>query len=86
MEIKNLTVKQICNCLALINKLEETNVLEFDIDNCKATLNYDNAMRFLEKQNIVLNNIINEVIKTLKTNKEFDDLCELIEKNRKEVI
>ncbi len=85
MEIKDLTFKQICNCLALMKKLEETKVLEFDIDNCKAQLNYDNAMRFLERQNIALNEIINETIKILKVNKQFD-LCNQIEEIRKEVI
>lgn len=85
MEIRDLTVRQICNCLALINKLEETKVLKFDIDNCKAQLNYDNAMRFLERQNIVLNEIINETIRILKANEQFD-LCNQIEEIRKEVI
>ena len=66
MNLEELTFKQVCNCLGLIKKLVVENIINFDIDTGIATLNYDNATKYLENQNLEqhkeierLNNIIN---------------------------
>ena len=68
MNLEELTFKQVCNCLGLIKKLVVENIINFDIDTGIATLNYDNAIKYLENQNLEqkqeierLNNIINEL-------------------------
>lgn len=70
IEIENLTFKQCINIIAVMNLLLKENVINFNPDEAVATLNYDEAMRYLENQNIEqdkeierLNNIINELEK-----------------------
>lgn len=67
IEIENLTFKQCINIIAVMNLLLKENVINFNPDEAVATLNYDEAMRYLENQNVEqnkeierLNNIINE--------------------------
>jgi len=78
IEIENLTFKQCINIIAVMNLLLKENVINFNPDEAVATLNYDEAMRYLENQNIEqdkeierLNNIINELEKYLEENKYF---------------
>ena len=79
LEIEKLTFKQCVNCIAVMNLLLKENVINFNPDEAVATLNYDEAMRYLENQNIEqdkeikrLNNTINEcadeILKELKEN------------------
>lgn len=70
IEIENLTFKQCINIIAAMNLLLKENVINFNPDEAVATLNYDEAMRYLENQNVEqnkeierLNNIINELEK-----------------------
>lgn len=81
IEIENLTFKQCINIIAVMNLLLKENVINFNPDEAVATLNYDEAMRYLENQNVEqnkeierLNNIINELEKYLenvKTNLRY---------------
>lgn len=52
LEIEKLTFKQCVNCIAVMNLLLKENVINFNPDEAVATLNYDEAMRYLENQNI----------------------------------
>ena len=52
MNLEELTFKQICKCLGMMKKLVEENIIDFDIDNSFATLKYDKALEYLEKQNV----------------------------------
>ena len=77
MNLEELTFKQVCNCLGLIKKLVVENIINFDLDTGIATLNYDNVTKYLENQNLEqqeeierLNNIINELEKWVKEDKE----------------
>ena len=66
MNLEDLTFKQIVNCIAMIKQLKETGILEFDVNTTAATLNYDETIRYLEKQNLNLS-------EENKKNKEYSE-------------
>ena len=52
MNIEKLTVKQICNCIALINKMTEEKLIKFNPNKACVQFNYDKVTKYLEEQNI----------------------------------
>jgi hypothetical protein len=68
ISVKTLTLEQMFNCVSMIIKLKEENILNFDINTTEAKFNYDEATRYLENQNVEqakeikrLNNIIKNI-------------------------
>lgn len=66
ISVENLTLKQIINCLSMIKKLKQENILKFDINTTEATINYDAAINYLEEQNIEQAKLISKLNKQVK--------------------
>lgn len=81
MNLEELTFKQVCNCLGLIKKLVVENIINFDIDTGIATLNYDNAIKYLENQNLEQKQEIERLNKGLEYMKLYWNNREEYEKN-----
>ena len=81
MNLEELTFKQVCNCLGLIKKLVVENIINFDIDTGIATLNYDNATKYLENQNLEQKQEIERLNKGLEYMKLYWSNREEYEKN-----
>lgn len=80
MNIETLTVKQICNCVAVINKMTEEKLIKFNPNKACVQFNYDKATRYLEKQNIkqhkqleAYENMRKETIDFIKKHIRIDD-------------
>ena len=59
--IETLTLKQICSYVAIVNKMEQEGIIKVDIDKTYVEFDYDETLKYLEKQNVKLNNIITEL-------------------------
>lgn len=66
MNIETLTVKQICNYIAVINKMTEENLIKFNPNKACVQFNYDKVTKYLEKQNIEQKKQIEEYEKQLE--------------------
>ncbi len=66
ISVENLTLKQIINCLSMIKKLKQENILKFDINTTEATINYDAAINYLEEQNVEQAKVISKLNKQVK--------------------
>ena len=64
--IETLTLKQICSYVAIVNKMEQEGIIKVDIDKSYVEFDYDETLKYLEKQNVKLNNIINKLEKYLE--------------------
>ncbi len=64
--IEALTLKQICSYVAIVNRMEQEDIIKVDIDKSYVEFDYDETLKYLEKQNVRLNNIINELEESLK--------------------
>ena len=65
-DIQDLTIKEVCSCIALLNKLQQERIMSFDLETTTATFNTDNTTKYLKKQNIELQERINKVIELLE--------------------
>ena len=79
MNIEELTVKQICNCIAVINKMTEEKLIKFNPNKACVQFNYDKVTKYLEEQNIkqqkqleAYENMRKEVIKWVEDNVYID--------------
>lgn len=61
-KLEDITLKDLCSCLALLNKLQQEGIIDFDLKTTTATFNTDKATEYLEKQNIELQERINKAI------------------------
>ena len=68
-DIEKLTVKQICNYIAIVNKLVDEKLIKFNPNKAAVIFNHDKASIFLEKQNVELQQRIDKAIKYI------DDMC-----------
>lgn len=68
MKLENLTIKEVCSCLAILNKLQEEEIVNIDLKKTKATINVDKTTEYLENQNEELQKRINKAIEYIKNN------------------
>lgn len=66
-DIQEMTVKQICNYIAVVNRMVDEKIIKFNPNKASVIFNYDKASIFLEKQNIDLQQRINEAIKIIES-------------------
>ena len=66
LDFESMTMKQICSCLGLLNKLVEENIIKFDINKSEAVLNYDEAVRCIEKQNKLYKSTLDKIKEYIK--------------------
>lgn len=64
-DIEKLTVKQICNYIAVVNRLVDEKLIKFNPNKAAVIFNHNNASIFLEKQNIELKQRIDKAIDKL---------------------
>lgn len=64
-DIEKLTVKQICNYIAIVNKLVDEKLIKFNPNKAAVIFNHDKASIFLEKQNVELQQRIDKAIPML---------------------
>lgn len=65
-----LTMKEVCKYISIVNKLCEIGIMKLDLENCRATLHVNTLTEYLEKQNVELhqeNKLLREKLKA--TNK-----------------
>ena len=65
-DIKKLTVIQICNYIAAVNKLVDEKLIKFNPNKAAVIFNYDKASIFLEEQNIELKQRIDKATDYIK--------------------
>ena len=80
MNVEKLTVKEVCNCLAILNKLREEKIIKFTPKKPAVQFNYHIATLSLEKQNIEqareiekLKNIITDIKKLINDGMQYYD-------------
>ena len=67
----DLTLMEVCKYISIINKLCETGIMTFDLEKCKATVQVDTLTEYLEKQNLDLQQRIDEAIKLIEEIQNF---------------
>ena len=72
MKLEDLTIKEVCSCLAILNKLQEEGIVNIDLKTTRATINVDKTTEYLEKQNEELQERINKAIEYIKENTCWD--------------
>lgn len=68
LNIEKMTIKQVCNCLAMLNSLTKENFIEIDIDTAKIKVNYNKMAN--ELYDIFLKDISNEKIEIIKNERD----------------
>lgn len=63
MKLEDLTIKEMCSCLAILNKMQQEGFVNVDLETTTATFNTDKATEYLENQNVELQQRINKSIK-----------------------
>lgn len=71
-QFSDLTVKEICNYIAIMNKLVAEGIIKFDKKIAYAEICVDEATIYLEKQNVRLKEKIDKVDKDIQ--KLLDDI------------
>ena len=54
MKLEDLTIKEVCSCLAILNQLQEEGIVNIDLKTTRATINVDKTTEYLENQNVEL--------------------------------
>ena len=67
MKLEDLTIKEVCSCLAILNKLQEEGIVNIDLKTTRATINVDKTTEYLENQNV-------ELQQRIKTYEDPEDL------------
>lgn len=68
MKLEDLTIKEVCSCIAILNKMQQEGILTFDLKTTSVTINTDNLTEYLEKQNVELQQRIDKAIEYMKNN------------------
>ena len=66
MKLEDLTIKEVCSCLAILNKLQEEGIVNIDLKTTRATINGDKTTEYLENQNVKLQERINKAIEYIE--------------------
>ena len=66
MKLEDLTIKEVCSCLAILNKLQEEGIVNIDLKTTRATINVDKTTKYLENQNEELQERINKAIEYIE--------------------
>ena len=64
-KFEELTTKDICSCIAIINAMCDEGILNIDLEKSKATIYVDRLTKYLENQNVMLQNRIDKSIDIL---------------------
>lgn len=64
-KFEGLTTKDICSCIAIINAMCDEGILNIDLEKSKATIYVDRLTKYLENQNVMLQNRIDKSIDIL---------------------
>ena len=75
MKLEDLTIKEMCSCLAILNKMQQEGIVDVDLETTTATFNTDKATEYLENQNVELQQRINKAIEYIKQCEEYEDCC-----------
>ena len=59
-KFEELTTKDICSCIAIINAMCDEGILNIDLEKTKATIYADRLTKYLENQNVMLQNWIDK--------------------------
>ena len=65
-EPMELTMNEMCKYISIVNKLCETGIMTFDLENCRATVQVNTLTEYLEKQNIELQQRIDKAIELIE--------------------
>ena len=77
MKLEDLTIKEVCSCIAILNKMQQEGILTFDLKTTSATINTDNLTEYLGKQNVELKERINKAIEYIKERTEYNQYSEV---------
>ena len=66
MKLEDLTIKEMCSCLAILNKMQQEGFVNVDLETTTATFNTDKATEYLENQNVELQQRINKAIEYIE--------------------
>lgn len=72
MKLEDLTIKEVCSCLAILNQLQEERIMNIDLKTTRATINVDKTTEYLENQNVELQQRIDKAIEYIKENTCWD--------------
>lgn len=72
MKLEDLTIKEVCSCIAILNKMQQEGILTFDLKTTSATINTDNLTEYLGKQNEELKEKINKAIEYIENNSLYE--------------
>ena len=67
-KFEELTTKDICSYIAIINAMCDEGILNIDLEKTKATIYVDRLTKYLENQNVMLQNIIDKAIEYIENN------------------
>lgn len=76
-KFEELTTKDICSCIAIINAMCDEGILNIDLEKSKATIYVDRLTKYLENQNVMLQNRIDKARSLCLTiqNLTYDKFC-----------
>lgn len=77
MKLEDLTIKEVCSCLAILNKLQEEEIVNIDLKTTRATINVDKTTEYLENQNVELQQRIDKAIEFIKERTEYNQYSEV---------
>lgn len=72
MKLEDLTIKEVCSCLAILNQLQEEGIVNIDLKTTRATINVDKTTEYLENQNVELQQRINKAIEYIENNSLYE--------------
>ena len=77
MKLEDLTIKEVCSCLAILNQLQEEGIVNIDLKTTRATINVDKTTEYLENQNVELQQRIDKAIEYIESEYTIidDDVC-----------
>ena len=72
MKLEDLTIKEMCSCLAILNKMQQEGIVDVDLETTTATFNTDKATEYLEKENEELQQRIDKAIEYIENNSLYE--------------
>ena len=73
MKLEDLTIKEVCSCIAILNKMQQEEILTFDLKTTRATINVDKTTEYLENQNVELQQRIDKAIEYIRNEYPITD-------------
>lgn len=73
MKLEDLTIKEVCSCLAILNQLQEEGIVNIDLKTTRATINVDKTTEYLENQNVELQQRIDKAIEYIESEYTITD-------------